>query len=139
MYQQAKVGKLVKMNSGVLYFKRNRVAKAFFNTAKKFFRDLGNFANYIHRGLGPADEPYFAIAFGAEGLNPFPIHDKDGCGWMISTIGSTEHQLDAFSGTPPFIKGATVSPTISHFIGLAPVAIYEKLCVQFLEAAEIDC
>ncbi|MBZ2163621.1 hypothetical protein [Alteromonas stellipolaris] len=137
MCKLAKIDKLVKMNSGVLYFRKNEVAESFFNTAKGLFRNLGNFANHIHRGLGPADEPYLALAFGVNGLNPFPIHDDKGNGWMISTIGSSEHNMDAFSGSPSFVKGGMISPTISHFIGLSPLPIYEKLCNQFLSAAKI--
>lgn len=138
MCELANVAKLVKMNSGVLYFKHGSVAESFFNTAKELFRRLGNFANHIHRGLGPADEPYLALAFGVEALNPFPVLDEKGNAWMVSTIGSSEHNLDAFSGKPTFVKGGELSPTVSHFIGLSPLPVYEKLCKQFLDEANIN-
>lgn len=130
----AGIERLLKINSGVCFFKRNAAAAAFFDACAGLYDRLGNFTKHIHRDAGPPDEPYFAIAFGALGRKGFPYHEEGGDGWMITTIQSRAFDLDAFSGRVRYTKadGRVVSPSLVHFVGLQPNRVYRALSRQFL-------
>lgn len=124
--------RLVTMNSGAFYFDRSSTADGFFNQAVSLLHSLGNFTGHTHRGLGPPDEPFFGIAFGKLGIEPFRSTDKNGNAWMLSTIDASNFELTAFSGLPRFTKGGIVSPTICHFVGSTPAEIYRHLCEDYI-------
>lgn len=131
MCELACVPRLVQMNSGVIYFRRDVDAKRFFSEACALYAQLGNFTQHSHRALGPPDEPYLALAYGRLGWDPFPVAHDDGNAWMLSTIGSSEHEVDAIKGEISMLKGQRLSPTLCHFVGLQPAALYAELAAYF--------
>jgi hypothetical protein len=136
MLKQAGVDRLVKMNSGVFYFKRNRAAHDFFFAADEMYAELGNFTNHIHHGLGASDEPTFAVTFGRVGVEPYPVKDADGGSWMTSTYNTSDWRLSPTNGDPRFWKGVDVSPTLVHFVGLQPQPQFSELCDFYLNWAD---
>ncbi len=131
MCELASVESLVQMNSGAVYFRKNSIAEMFFDTAHSLFADLGNFTQHTHRASGPPDEPFLAIAMARCGIEPVSVFDAAGSAWMLSTVRSFEHKLDAFDGNPRLTKDRELSPTICHFVGLQPTELYRKLVAQF--------
>lgn len=128
----AQTPRILKMNSGVFYFKKNEISGKFFASAISAVTELGNFTGHIHRGAGLPDEPYFGIAFARENLVPFPITDENGNGLMISTIKSMDHRFTPLPGTCEFIKEERrVSPSLCHFVGLQPSIEYQELSKQY--------
>jgi hypothetical protein len=133
MCRLADVSRLVQMNSGSFYFKKSAKAKLFFDTAIELENTLGNFTNHIHRGIGPSDEPLLAVTFGKLNFEPFEVLSSDHSGWMVSTIKGNDYSLGAFGGVPAFSKGErVVSPSLVHFVGLEPYALYLHLSREFL-------
>lgn len=135
MLKTAGVERLVKMNSGAFYFKRNRAGRAFFRAVSEIHTELGNFTNHVHRGVGFSDEPTFAVAFGKLGVEPFRMVDDDGAAWMISTINTRDWELSPTAGTPRFYKWRTMSPTLVHFVSLEPQPHFSELCDFYLDWA----
>lgn len=128
----AQTARILKMNSGVFYFKKNETSKEFFASAISAATELGNFTGHIHRGTGLPDEPYLGIAFARENLVPLPIIDETGNGLMISTIKSRDHRFKPFPGNCEFIKEEKkVSPSLCHFVGLKPTLEYRELSKQY--------
>ena len=136
MLKVAGVPRLVKMNSGVFYFKKNRVADDFFLAANDIYTELGNFTNHIHHGLGAADEPTFAVTFGRLGVEPYSVMDADGSSWMTSTYKTSDWRLSPTNGDPRFWKGVDVSPTLVHFVGLQPQPHFSELSDFYLNWAD---
>lgn len=131
------VERIVKMNSGVMFFKKTRKSYEFFELAKNTYSEFGNFTSHIHRDLGPPDEPYFGIAFGKLNIDPFWKRDSSGNAWMSSTIGATDFNLSAFSGAPSYMKNGFVSPTICHFVGLLPKDQYTAIKKEFMQTSGV--
>ncbi len=131
----AGVDTLVQMNSGAVYFQRGQVAEQFFGQAHQLYADLGNFTQHNHRLSGPPDEPYLALAMTRAGIAPVPVFAADGAAWMLSTVRSSAHALDAFDGQPRLTKDRELSPSICHFVGLQPADLYQRLVAQFCESA----
>ena len=122
---------VLKMNSGSFFYKKNAKSKSVFDSAKHYYHSLGNFTHHVHRGIAPSDEPFLALAFGSHCIEPFPMFDDDRNALMISTVGTKNHTLSAFSGNPCFFKVGDIYPTIVHFVGLFPNEIYKQLCSDF--------
>lgn len=134
----AQTDRILKMNSGVFYFKKNENSRKFFASAISAVTELGNFTGYIHREVGLPDEPYFGIAFARENLVPFPVMDENGNGLMISTIKSSNHRFDPLLGTCEFVKQErAVSPSLCHFVGLRPSLEYQELSKQYRRLLEV--
>jgi hypothetical protein len=132
MLEQTHTERLVQMNSGVFYFKRNDTAREFFGITNELYMEFGNFTKHNHRGTGAPDEPTFAVAFGRLDIDPFRIVDADGSAWMVSTISGREWNLSATTGEPRFWKGGDISPTLLHFVGLDPEPHYSGLSNYYL-------
>lgn len=142
---------IVRMNSGVFYFKKCQEAEAFFLRLKVLYENYRDKLSNIHQGRAGqyADEPFFGTAMGEFRIDPVDGGPSVGS-WMVTTWRARRCRLDPASGTsylekpsrylfrPPIFPIAWVkhSPTVYHFIGLKPAAVYERAVAFFDQAME---
>ena len=86
---------MVKMNSGVFYFRKGDLTNQFFETThqlvSKHHKTLGTF----HRNkLQLADEPFIGAAMGMHQINPISYTPSEGS-IMITTVNSSKSQFSA--------------------------------------------
>jgi len=142
---------LVRMNSGVLYFKKNTEAATFFAKVNWLYRCHRDRLSNIHQGRARqyADEPLFGIAMGMFGLAPVESGPSAGS-WMVTTWRARRCNIDPTTGTAsmekptgfwfglplPFLARGWVrhTPTIYHFIGLKPRSDYTRAAAYFAQA-----
>ncbi|WP_027185542.1 hypothetical protein [Desulfovibrio inopinatus] len=139
---KAGVDYMVKMNSGVIYFKKNAKAEQVFARAFEFlelFKQGSTFSEtgenpFLHHGV-IADEPLFGLSMAKEHCEPFPVVSERMKSLMISTLGGSSYHVDLAKGEFQFKKGTVdVSPTLAHFVGIEPKDLYDELC-QAVERA----
>jgi hypothetical protein len=138
---------LVQMNSGVFCFDKSPQAETFFQGLNDFYlRRKDHLGVGLHRGKpAQTDEIYIGLWMGLNGL--------DSCGgrvnensWMVSTWRAFGMRLDPELGTTVMRKPKRstfgipnpmggwdrLSPSFVHFIGLKPVATYQRLGRYFM-------
>lgn len=136
MCRLAGIDRLVQMNSGAFFFKRTAAAKTVFDTARALLNRLANFTAHVYRGTGAPDEPFFALAMGILGVEPFPTRDDHCDSWMTATMNSLEVHADATSGRPQLVRRhRKLSPSLCHFTSLFPREIYDWVARDLLAAA----
>lgn len=140
---------IVQMNSGVFYFRKNAEAKALFDYVHDLFENHRDLLSNIHQGRTGqyADEPFFGAAMGKFGIGPVdgvPSEDS----WMVTTWRARNCRFDPIRGVATIEKPAGFwfglplvargwvkhSPTVAHFIGLAPKKVYADTAAFFAEA-----
>ena len=123
---RASVDRVLKINSGAVFFKKDKTAKKFFSKAKKLYAMHGNMSGNMHKNtLTPGDEIYFSIAFEKCKLPSIPVRNERGSSLMISTLGSSNFTTDIPDGPTTFVKGKKHAPVLIHFIDLEPKDIYK--------------
>jgi hypothetical protein len=130
----ASVKRLLRINSGALFFKKDEASNKFFLTAKSLYAELGNISGKLHKSLTASDEIYLAIAFEKCRLSSFPISSDEGLALMISTLNSTGFEVDVPAGRASFVKrGKKLAPILFHFIGLRPENVYYS-CAKMISS-----
>ena len=138
-----KIPFVVKMNSGVFFFKKNDEAKDFFKTVSSLVDNYADMLTTIHQGrIGQlADEPFLGVAMGIHNITPIKKIGNDAL--MISTWRTSDYKRDSNGGYTlkkhsnfllnlPFLplKKTQHSPVFMHFINLKPIKIYNSLCKE---------
>ncbi len=125
---------IVRMNSGVIFYRNNEVGRSVFLTARDIYMHHSDQIVQRHAGGHHGDEPFIGMAMGATGQKPLPETDDVGASLMFSTIGGTEFDFDIRLESGRFRKGdVPVDPHIVHFVGLRPQNEYADLRQQFQE------
>lgn len=140
---------VVRMNSGVFYFRKSEGAKALFAYMNDLYAHQRDKLSNTHQSRAGqyADEPFFGIAMGRFGLEP--VNDPDGAGsWMATTWRARKCLIDPARGASHMEKPrryighpalftyvwAKLNPSIFHFIGLKPKADYDRAAAFFATA-----
>lgn len=133
---------MVKMNSGVFYFRKNKVAEGFFETTHQLYKNYSDILRCSHRtATQVADEPFMGAAFGVMGLQPITYTPEEGS-IMVTTVSAKNCQCDPVSQLSRVDKPAGFeilnrfwakswvqhSPSIMHFVQLKPNAVYRGAC-----------
>jgi hypothetical protein len=141
---------VVRMNSGVFYFRRNEQARAVFARMNELYAHHRDRISNTHQARAGqyADEPFFGMVMGQFQLEP--INDPDGAGsWMATTWQAKDCAIDPARGVSSLKKPrrylghpalltyswAKLTPSIFHFISLQPKADYARACAFFADAA----
>ena len=132
---------MVKMNSGVFYFRDGPETEEFFDTALKLVDTHKHLLGSFHRNkLQLADEPFIGAAQGLLGMTPLSYAPEEGT-IMVTTIQSGDIQLDPFTKESHLIRKddfrllgrflprrrVTHSPSFAHFVKLKPRPIYNRI------------
>ena len=135
---------VVEMNSGVFYFERTERAEAFFHRVNKLFREERNLLGFAHQGRFDqfADEPFIGTTMGIEKVEPISYVPEEGS-IMVTTLGARHCRFDPTTHESVLDKptGFVIpriwakswqphSPSIAHFVGLKPRAIYTRIANQ---------
>lgn len=138
------IGYMVRMNSGVFYFRNGSRTRSFFDTALDLVANQSILLGKIHRTKRQlADEPFIGAAMGVQNLEPISYEPEEGS-IMVTTINSSEAAFDPFSKTSHlvinsdfrfarrFLPGMSVahSPSFAHFVRLKPRSQYRKITSQ---------
>ena len=136
---------MVRMNSGVIFFRKTKAAERIFKSARSLVSTVGSVIGYDHQGRSGqlADEPFFGAAMGQHAITPVAYTPEEGS-VMITTWQAKDcqarleedyasikkasgyHLLNRF-----FVKSwVEHSPSIMHFIGLKPADLYQQLTEQ---------
>ncbi|MTJ83675.1 MAG: hypothetical protein F8N37_22030 [Telmatospirillum sp.] len=140
---------VVRMNSGVFYFRKCPESKAFFDRLDVLYRNHRDDLSNIHQGRAGqyADEPLFGTAMGEFRIDPVDGGPSEGS-WMVTTWRARRCRMDPAAGVsylekpsrffiraPLFPHGwVKHSPTIFHFIGLKPESVYAGASHFFKDA-----
>ncbi len=124
---------VVRMNSGVLYFKKSTETAAFFAKVNWLYHNHRTTISNIHQSRTNqyADEPLFGVAMGMFGLSPVEGSAAEGS-WMVTTWRARRCRVDLATGEwslekpkgywfgiplPILARGwIKHTPTIYHFI-----------------------
>jgi len=135
---------MVKMNSGVFYFRNGNESDEFFATALNFVERHKNILGTMHRNkLQLADEPFIGASLGALSLEPISYTPKEGS-IMITTINCSNVAFDPIAQTSQITRhddyrlfgkffprtDVPHSPTIAHFVKLKPKQLYNNISKQ---------
>ncbi len=141
---------VVRMNSGVFYFRKSEQARAVFARMNELYATQRDKLSNTHQSRAGqyADEPFFGIAMGQFQLEP--VNDPGGTGsWMVTTWQARDCSIDPARGTSYLKKPrrylghprlltyswAKHTPSVFHFISLKPKADYDRACAFFATAA----
>lgn len=138
---------LIRMNSGVFYFRKNAQAEEFFSGLKEFYlRRRDHIEPGLHRGVpAQTDEIYFGLYLGLHGMDMGVGGQFEKNSWMVSTWRAFGMRFDpdnnvsvirkprrSIAGIPnPLTGWDKLSPTFAHFIGLRPQHLYRRLARRF--------
>jgi hypothetical protein len=142
---------LVEGNTGVLTFDRTAGSEAVGETALRLIRERSDvFGLAPHQGRAGqlSDEPFWGAALGAHGIEPVGYASGEGT-IMATSWRARRQEADLRRGESLVEKptGFRVagrlwakgwvrhSPTVMHFIGLKPRALYARLSGEVREAA----
>ena len=148
----ADVPYLVRGNTGVFFFRKSPTAKRVFDAAHDFVRNKPEILGVTHQKRSGqfSDEPFLGAAMGAIGIDPVGYTPQEGS-IMVTTLyarfieGDMSTQTSRLkkpaSGLPTdriwALKYTAHTPTILHFISLKPRKLFDKLCRQVRERAEL--
>ena len=138
---------LIRMNSGVFYFRMDAQAEEFFSGLKEFYvRRRDHIEPGLHRGLpAQTDEIYFGLYLGLCGMDMGAGGQFEKNSWMVSTwrafgmrfhpdnnVAVIRKPRHSIAGIPnPLTGWDKLSPTFAHFIGLRPKRLYRRLSRDF--------
>lgn len=132
---------IVQMNSGVFYFEQGPQAQVFFDRVRKFYDLESQLLGRIHQGRTGqlADEPFFGAAMGAMAIEPLDQEASEDA-IMKTTVWSRNCKFDPFTHLSRLQKASGYfvhkiwarswdwySPSIAHFVGLKPSALYNDI------------
>lgn len=130
---------MVKMNSGVFYFKRGLETDNFFATTQSLVMQHKELLGSFHRNkLQLADEPFIGVAFGMLGMEPVAYQAEEGS-IMITTVNSSKPRFDPLKNISSVLKHDDFrilgrffprkkvkhSPSFAHFVKLKPHPVYQ--------------
>jgi hypothetical protein len=129
---------MVRLNSGVFYFRRGEESNRFFRTTLDLLRDHAPVLAVSHRNkLQIADEPFIGAAMGALQIEPLQYGAREGS-IMITTVNATGARFDPIQRTSSIVKQDDFrflgrfmprtrvhhSPSFAHFVQLRPRGVY---------------
>lgn len=129
---------MVKMNSGVFYFRKGKETNAFFNTTHSLVSKHKNLLGSLHRNqLQLADEPFIGAALGVHLLTPISYNPEEGS-IMITTVNASKAKFDPIKRVSSILKHDDFlmlgrffprkkvkhSPSFAHFVKLRPLSVY---------------
>jgi hypothetical protein len=129
---------LVKLNSGVFYFRQGGESSRFFRTALDYLRDHAPLLAVSHRNkLQIADEPFIGAAMGALNIKPLQYDPGEGS-IMVTTVNASNARFDPMNRISSIIKHDDFrllgrfmprahvqhSPSFAHFVRLKPRTTY---------------
>lgn len=135
---------LVKMNSGVFYFRAGKEAADFFQTALNLVEEHKNLLGSFHRNkLQLADEPFIGATMGKLAIEPISYEAAEGT-IMMTTWNASCEAFDPISRESSIVKHGDFalldrffprhrvlhSPSFAHFVKLKPKALYNKISNQ---------
>lgn len=135
---------MVRMNSGVFYFRAGAATTLFFDTALRLVDEHKELLGSFHRNkLQLADEPFIGAALGTLGVTPIAYNPADGS-IMVTTVGCSGASFDPIARHSALMKHADFrllgrffprrrvahSPSFAHFVKLKPKAEYNKVSNQ---------
>lgn len=140
---------IVRMNSGVFYFKKSPDAAHFFKICQDLVAAHANILSTYHQARPGqwADEPFFGAAMGICGLDPIgSVADNS---WMVTTWRSSGFRYASPDGGLEFKKhrkflfGISLlpysyvvhRPIFAHFISLRPKSIYRELANKMTDTS----
>lgn len=137
--QEIGIPYMVKMNSGVFYFKRGEATNDFFRTAETLVSRHKNLLGSFHRNrIQLADEPFIGAALGIRQISPIGYSPREGS-IMITTVSASKAQFDPIARVSSILKHDDFrllgrflprkkvqhSPSFAHFVKLKPHASYQ--------------
>lgn len=135
---------MVKMNSGVFYFRKGRESSAFFETALALVDSHKDVLGTFHRNkLQLADEPFIGAALGILNISPLSYDPRDGS-IMVTTVKSSKVHFDPLARVSTLLKHDDFrllgrylprmklrhSPSFAHFVKLKPRSEYHRIANQ---------
>lgn len=135
---------MVRMNSGVYYFKRGPASDQFFNATLSLVEQHKELLGTFHRNkLQLADEPFIGAALGQMGISPIAYDPRDGS-IMITTIKASNIHFDPVAQQSTLLKHddfrflgrffprkkVAHSPSFAHFVKLEPKSDYQRISNQ---------
>lgn len=135
---------MVKMNSGVFYFRKGPETQTFFDTTARLVETHPRLLGSYHRNrLQLADEPFIGAAQGVLGITPLSYQPEEGS-IMITTVASSRARFnvlaressilkhDGFRLFNRFLPARKVlhSPSFAHFVKLLPADVYRHNAQQ---------
>lgn len=131
---------MVKLNSGVFYFRRGDETNRFFNAALDLVCQRADLLGIFHHNkLQLADEPFIGTTMGLLGLEPLQYTPEEGS-IMITTVQSSQARFDVLERISHIVKHDDFligdrflprkrvehSPSFAHFVQLKPQNTYLK-------------
>lgn len=139
-----KVNYIVRMNSGVFYFRKGQATTDFFACTQRLVDSHGDLLGVHHRNsLQLADEPFLGAAQGLLNIEPLDYDPVEGS-IMVTTINASNVHFDAFTQSSDltihgdfcllnrWLPRSKVhhSPSIAHFVKLKPPKQYRRNVIQ---------
>lgn len=144
---------MVRMNSGVMYFRKGAELDGFMETVVEFRENARDVLFVQHRDMTAqfADEPFWSAAMGHLKMLPAAYSSEDGT-MMETTYMACDFRFDPIDHLSElqkskgywllgrfFSKGwVKHSPTIAHFIRFKPRALYRECADQLRVWANIE-
>jgi len=135
---------IVKMNSGLFYFKKNASAHAFFDCCLNLVESQAEVLGCSHRvAVQLADEPFFGAVLGMQRIDPVVYSPEEGSA-MITTVHAKNCRFDPITHESQVYKPTSFrilgrfwakswvngSPSVAHFVKLKPRSVYDSACLQ---------
>jgi hypothetical protein len=135
-----RIPSMVKLNSGVFYFRTGEQTDQFFATALDLVARHSALLGTYHRNkLQIADEPFIGAAMGVLGKKPLRYTPEEGS-IMITTVNPRDQRFDVLDRQSHIVKHADFmildrflprtsvvhSPSFGHFVQLKPKSVYLK-------------
>lgn len=140
--QEMQIPYVVKMNSGMFYFKKNNKAEEFFALTNHLVANQSNLIGCSHRVEQQiADEPFLGAAMGALSIDPVGYSAEEGS-IMVTTVCAKGCKFDPVKHVSQLKKPTgfyilnrlwakswvTHSPSVAHFVQLKPISTYIAAC-----------
>lgn len=138
------IGYMVKMNSGVFYFRSGSESDAFFETTLALVESHKELLGTLHRNkFQLADEPFIGAALGRMNIQPLAYAPRDGS-IMVTTVNSSQVRFDPLTHVSSLLKHDDFgllgrffprrkvlhSPSLAHFVKLKPKSEYLRIANQ---------
>lgn len=131
---------MVKMNSGVFYFRKGELSNRFFDTTHQLVSQHKKMLGTFHRNkVQLADEPFIGAAMGIHQIQPISYAPEEGS-IMITTVNSSRAHFSALKRESHILKHDNFriagrfwpakkvkhSPSFAHFVKLKPETEYQR-------------
>ena len=135
---------MVRMNSGVYYFRQGQASQQFFDATISLVEKHKELLGTFHRNkLQLADEPFIGAALGQLGITPIAYDPREGS-IMITTIKASKIHFDPLARQSTLLKHddfrllgrffprkkVAHSPSFAHFVKLEPKPEYQRISNQ---------